>query len=98
MAIIDINPRDYKRLFTIFKTYRERHPESILPPVSELVPAIAGALKRPGDIYANLAEVLNEPVTRVQGVFTDLRAVAVDLYDEEYATDLWGRFLKKEDG
>lgn len=92
MAIADLNPRDYMRLFNAFKEARKRSVE-IVPSAEQLIPEIKNAVNKDGDLVDNLALVFGDSIR--QG-FDVVREVVVEAHGEEYTADLWSRFMRRE--
>jgi hypothetical protein len=91
MAISDLTSRDLYRLSQAFLEGRKRDAK-LIPSMDELMPAIKEAVNQDGDILDNLVPIFGEPIRRG---FDLLREVIVEQHSEEYAEQLWDRFMKK---
>lgn len=95
MSIADLTGRDGRRLIDAIRTARSRHEGDIVPPLGKLMGALGNAIKREGDFFENLAEVLAVPVIRVRQALDLVKEALTEKHGAEYTEDLWQRFLKK---
>ena len=90
MALADLNTRDHLRLAMAFNEARKRRGE--LPPLADLLPALADAANKDGDLVENLVSALGEPI---RGGIDLVNSILTAAHGSSYKDELWDRIHRR---